>query len=377
MDSCLTEAAELLGYRNLKDEQISCLTEFLSGRDVFVILPTGFGKTACFTLLPFAFDKYQKRDSGNKAIIIVVSPLTALIINQVEALLSRNVSAGYINSESTSDVKKNVTLGKYCIVFMGPEQLVDEWRSLLSSDVYMSRLVGLIIDEAHCVVKWGKTFREAFTRLTEVRSTMPSHIGIMALTATATRTLRLQVEQILGMRSPLAIIRSPDKPNLRFSNIELGGVNNYGVPNIFHHILIELREKLTDLQRVMIFCKVKTDCPKLYTFFKACLGRYFTHPPGASTDLVECRLVDMFFKGTRTHVKQRIIENFTKDSCLRIIICTDAFGMGVNCPDVRLVIHYGVPSDVETYVQQIGRSGRDGKESYAVLLHSKKEDGEL
>uniref|UniRef100_A0A1X7SVC4 DNA 3'-5' helicase n=1 Tax=Amphimedon queenslandica TaxID=400682 RepID=A0A1X7SVC4_AMPQE len=115
MDSCLTEAAELLGYRNLKDEQISCLTEFLSGRDVFVILPTGFGKTVCFTLLPFAFDKYQKRDSGNKAIIIVVSPLTALIINQVEALLSRNVSAGYINSESTSDVKKNVTLGKYCI----------------------------------------------------------------------------------------------------------------------------------------------------------------------------------------------------------------------------------------------------------------------
>ena len=201
---------------------------------------------------------------------------------------------------------------------------------------------------------------------------MPSHIGIMALTATATRALRLQVEQMLGMRSPLAIIHSPDKQNLRLSATELKCLNNYGVSKIFNHILVDLREKLTLLPRILIFCKTKIDCPKLYTFFKAGLGKYFTYPPGASPDLVECRLVDMFFKGTGSFVKQKIIENFTKDSCLRVVFCTDAFGMGVNCPDVRLVIHYGVPSDAETYVQQIGRSGRDGRESYAVILHSKK-----
>ena len=154
IQACVTQAAGLLGYTSLKVEQRLCLAEFINGRDVFVVLPTGFGKTACFTTLPFAFDLVQERDLENRAIIIVVSPLTALIIDQVEALLNRNVSVGYINSETTSDVRKNVEQGVYSIVFMGPEQLVSEWRTLLSNDIYKSRLVGLIIDEAHCVVKW-------------------------------------------------------------------------------------------------------------------------------------------------------------------------------------------------------------------------------
>lgn len=201
---------------------------------------------------------------------------------------------------------------------------------------------------------------------------MESRIGIMALTATATRSLRLKVEEMLGMRSPIAIVRSPDKPNLRFSAVQLMGVNNFGVSSVFKLVLDELKEKLTLMPRVMIFCKIKTDCSKLYTFFKAGLGRDFTHPPGASPSIAECRLVDMFFKGTSSFVKKKIIDNFTKQSCLRVIICTDAFGMGINCQDDRLVIHYGVPADCETYVQQVGTSGREGIDSYAVIIHSKK-----
>lgn len=216
------------------------------------------------------------------------------------------------------------------------------------------------------------SFREAFSRLKEVRSLMESRIGIMALTATATRSLRLKVEEMLGMRSPIAIVRSPDKPNLRFSAVQLMGVNNFGVSSVFKLVLDELKEKLTLMPRVMIFCKIKTDCSKLYTFFKAGLGRDFTHPPGASPSIAECRLVDMFFKGTSSFVKKKIIDNVTKQSCLRVIICTDAFGMEINCQDDRLVIHYGVPADCETYVQQVGRSGREGIDSYAVIIHSKK-----
>uniref|UniRef100_A0A1X7U5W1 DNA 3'-5' helicase n=1 Tax=Amphimedon queenslandica TaxID=400682 RepID=A0A1X7U5W1_AMPQE len=113
----------ILGYISLKSEQQYIITEFLKGKDVFAVLPTGYGKTACSTCLPSAFDKYEERTVENKAIIVVVSPLTALICDQVEDLIRRNVSAGYIDSESTQEVKKNVAEGVYSIVFMSPEQL--------------------------------------------------------------------------------------------------------------------------------------------------------------------------------------------------------------------------------------------------------------
>ena len=216
----------------------------------------------------------------------------------------------------------------------------------------------------------GLTFREAFARI-KVRSAMPSHVGIMALTATATKQVREKVQGLTGMRDPLCNIRSPDKTNM-FSSIAIKGYNSYEVSKFFNVILEELKTKLIALPRIIIFCKLKTDCAKLYTFFKVGMGRYFTHPPGAHSSIVECRLVDMFFKGTDNVVKEKIIANFTTSSCLRIVICTDAFGMGIDCCDVTSIIHYGVPGDVETYVQQVGRAGREGQQSYAILLHSKK-----
>ena len=100
------------------------------------------------------------------------------------------------------------------------------------------------------------------------------------------------------------------------------------------------------------------------------MGLEFTEPPGASDKIINCRLVDMFFKGTDTEVKNQIISNFTKESFLRIVISTVAFGMGINCPYVHLIIHLGAPSDIETYVQQVRRAGRDGNNSYAILLYS-------
>ena len=218
----------------------------------------------------------------------------------------------------------------------------------------------------------GLSFREAFTRLHGVRSIMPSNIGVMALTATASRPLRQKIEAVLGMRAPFTIIQSPDKPNMRLSVIQVKGCNAFDVPKVFDHILTEIQSKLTLMPRVMIFCKVKSDCWKLYSYFNMSLGRNFCHPPGTSPDVIEARLVDMFFKGTDSDVKRTIIENFTKPSCLRIVICTDAFGMGINCKEVRCIIHYGVPSDKETYVQQIGRGGREGLDSYAIMMHSKK-----
>ena len=170
---------------------------------------------------------------------------------------------------------------------------------------------------------------------------MPSTVGVMALTATASKPLREKVELLLGMRNPFTMIRSPQKRNITLALFPIRGYNEYEVPKVFQCILEEIRQKLIELPRIMIFCKRKSDCPKLYMYFKMCMGAYFTNPPGSSSDVVEARLVDMFFKGTDEDIKKKIIACFTKKSNLRIVICTDAFGMGINCHDVQLVIHYG------------------------------------
>ena len=194
---------------------------------------------------------------------------------------------------------------------------------------------------------------------------MQTNVHIMALTATATRSLREEMTSLLGMISPYIIVRSPDKVNIRYTVMKIGSYDKF-----FQHILKELQIKRTFLPRIIIFCKHKADCGKLYTYFRVNMGRDFMEPPGTSEQLVQHRLVDMFFQGTDVEVKEQIIKNFTISSPLRIVISTVAFGMGVNCPDVHLVINLGPPSDIEMYVQEVGRGGRNGMPSYAVLLSS-------
>lgn len=141
------KAAEEAKYWPLKEDQIK---HFVRGKNVFVVLPTGYGKSACYACLPRAIDFHKNRLSKeDSSIIVVVSPLTALIKDQVE-----NLSAGYIDIDSTAATKQDVHSGSYNVLFMSPEMLVSNWRSLFSSKIYQKRLVGLIIDEAHCVIKW-------------------------------------------------------------------------------------------------------------------------------------------------------------------------------------------------------------------------------
>ncbi|XP_019855070.1 PREDICTED: mediator of RNA polymerase II transcription subunit 34-like [Amphimedon queenslandica] len=172
------------------------------------------------------------------------------------------------------------------------------------------------------------------------------------------------------MDKPCEVILSPDKSNILYTVYEIKGslLSNA----IFHHILNELRVKRSSLNRILIYCKCKTNCAELYRFFSLNLGDKFTEPPGASPRIPECWLVDMFFKSTEEEVKDSIITNFSKSSPLRIVIATVAFGMGVNCPDVHLILHFSPPHDIENYVQEVGRGRRDGAQTFAILLHNKK-----
>lgn len=209
----------------------------------------------------------------------------------------------------------------------------------------------------------GESFRSVLLRIGEIRSLIPREANILALTATATTTLRKHIISILGMRDPHIVSVSPCKDNIVYGVTEFKSITETFTP-----ILERLLSDRINTPRIIIFCERIVLCSALYDFFRSGLREYFTEPVNAP-DLSRFRLVEMFSSCTPDSVRKQIIKSFcTPSASLRVVCATIAFGMGVDCPDVRQVITFGVPEDVETYIQQIGRSGRDGKPSLALLL---------
>ena len=202
-------------------------------------------------------------------------------------------------------------------------------------------------------------------RVSEIRSLLPERTKVLALTATATTTLRLEVSRILGMCDPLVVALSPCKPNIIFSVVPFQDLDS-----LFQPMIKGLKREKNLFPRTIIYCRRFSDCANLYSLFEKELGVDFTEPPGYP-DVPDARYVDMFMSCTDPIVKESILSRFTTKSNLRIIIGTVAFGMGIDCPNVRKVIHYGPPSDIESYVQETGRAGRDGKPAYAILVKYK------
>lgn len=201
-----------------------------------------------------------------------------------------------------------------------------------------------------------------FLRVSELRSLLPPTVNIMALTATATSKLRTQVSHIIGMRNELIISKCPAKENVMFTAIELSTLEETFLPIV--HKLHQLGIKSP---RTLIYCRSYNDCSDLYLLFRTKLNSCFTYPPGAP-DLPQFRLVDMYMSCTEEVVKDEITRLFCMESSLRVVIATTAFGMGIDCPDVRQVISFGCPNDIESYIQEIGRGGRDGLHCLATLI---------
>ena len=198
---------------------------------------------------------------------------------------------------------------------------------------------------------------------------------MMALTATATKSTRKEIIKSLDMQDPAIVSVSPMKSNIYYcvSNQEKPAVSKS-----FYPICEKLARKRVTMDRIIIFCRSYDEVTSIYYYFKHQLGTGFTEPCGAP-DLTQYRLVDMYTHCTHQTVKDKILTLFTSSSSLRIVIATVAFGMGIDCPDVREVIHWGVPEDAETYVQETGRAGRDGLPSCALLfpLSMKKQTSKL
>ena len=194
----------------------------------------------------------------------------------------------------------------------------------------------------------GDCFRREFSRLGELRSVIPENVNVMALTATATVSTRREIIKILDMQKPVIVSIPPIKDNLFFCATPRGSISLSLSP--ISDILIRQR---TAMGRIIIFCSTYDEVTSIYYFFKKTLGINFTEPPGAP-DLPQYRLIDMYTHCTHETVKDQILARFTSSSSLRVVIAIIAFGMGINCPDVRQIIHWGIPDDAEMYVQQTG-----------------------
>ena len=319
------------GYETFRPLQEEIIQTLLDGRDCLAIMPTGGGKSLCFQLPALV----------KKGTAIVVSPLISLMKDQVDALRANGIGAAYLNSTISASeavqIFQGVISGKIKLLYVSPEKLLsqDFYQQIKTIDISL-----FAVDEAHCISQWGHDFRPEYTRLNFLSREF--NVPIIALTATADRITRSDIVQQLGLRNPDTFISSFDRENLSIT--VLPGRDKY--KNITRFIA---RRKN---QAGIIYCLSRKQTEQLANKLN-----------GEGLDAVS------YHAGMKDTDRQAAQDDFINDR-VQIVCATVAFGMGIDKPNVRWVIHYNLPKNLESYYQEIGRAGRDGYPADTLLFYS-------
>ncbi|MEJ7596789.1 MAG: RecQ family ATP-dependent DNA helicase [Kofleriaceae bacterium] len=333
---------DTFGHPAFRGGQEAAVRAVLAGRDAVVLLPTGAGKSMCYQV-PAIMLARQGRGTT-----IVISPLIALMNDQVGALRGRGIAAGALHSHSSDDERAATTAallrGELALLYVSPERAVlDGFQRLLGR----TRIAMLAIDEAHCVSQWGHDFRPEYLRLGEVRRAL--EVPTIALTATATPRVLAEIQDVLGMRDPEVVCGDFRRPNLTFDVQHRGRDDARLAATIEALDRAGLRAR-AGAGRAIVYCstrkKTETVAGEL-----ASAGFAAGHYHAGSTAVARERAQRGFALGK-----------------LRILVATSAFGMGVDLPDVRVIVHFQAPGSLEAYYQEAGRAGRDGDPSQCLLL---------
>ena len=320
------------GYDQFRPLQREIIEDALAGRDLFVLMPTGGGKSLCFQLPALI----------REGLTIVVSPLIALMKDQVDALQTSGIPATFLNSTLDREEAKarwrGLHRGQYRMLYVAPERLM--------LDTFLERALNwnigqIAIDEAHCISEWGHDFRPEYRELKKLRTHLPD-VPIMALTATATERVRADIIKELELRDPRAYVASFNRPNLTYRVIPK--------TEAYDQLLAFIRSRPNDNGIIYCASRKSTDS----------LARHLNE------DGVSAK---PYHAGLTTSERAKHQDAFLRDD-VRVITATIAFGMGINKPNVRFVVHYDLPKNLESYYQETGRAGRDGLPSECVLLFS-------
>ncbi|MBI2513359.1 MAG: DNA helicase RecQ [Opitutae bacterium] len=332
MDDLLLTLKTTFGYGAFRPLQREIIETALAGRDVFALLPTGGGKSLCFQLPAL----------HRPGLTVVVSPLIALMKDQVDQLQAAGVAATFLNSTLTAAEARSrlagLHRGEWRLLYVAPERLMlDDWKENLAA----WNVTALAIDEAHCVSEWGHDFRPEYRQLAKLRALLPD-VPVMALTATATERVRDDIVRHLQLREPEVFVASFNRPNLTYRVL----AKDQPLKQI-----IEFVRKRED-ESGIIYCATRATTERVA---EALAGRGFS--------------ARAYHAGLDAEERSRNQELFLRDEC-RIICATIAFGMGINKPNVRWVIHHDLPKNIEGYYQETGRAGRDSLPSDCLLLFS-------